>query len=86
MYAYDIDEELVSKLKKLAKRDKSLYMAVEKKILRIAEDPYLGKTLSNVLKGKRRVHIGHFVLIYEIDERECKVIFLEFGHHDEVYK
>jgi mRNA-degrading endonuclease RelE of RelBE toxin-antitoxin system len=86
MYAYDIDEELVSKLKKLEKRDKMLYMAVEKKIIRIAEDPHLGKPLSNVLKYKRRAHVGHFVLIYEINEKESKVIFLEFEHHDVVYK
>ena len=84
-YGQDIDDELVSKLRKLAKRDKKLYTAVQKKILRVAEDPYLGKPLRRVLKGKRRVHVGHFVLIYKIDEKEHKVIFLDFAHHDDVY-
>ncbi|HID26235.1 MAG TPA: type II toxin-antitoxin system RelE/ParE family toxin [Methanosarcinales archaeon] len=54
----------------MAKRNKTLYTAVEKKMLQITENPYLGKLLKKVLKGKRRVHIGHFVLIYEIDEKE----------------
>ena len=55
-------------------------------MVQITENPYLGKPLTGVLKGKRREHIGHFVLIYEIDEKEHKVIFLEFAHHDDAYK
>jgi mRNA interferase RelE/StbE len=85
-YSQEIDEELVSKLRRLAKRDKTLFIAVQKKMVQIAENPYLGKPLKGVFKSERRVHIGHFVLIYKIEEREHKVVFLEFAHHDEVYK
>ncbi|MBA7512266.1 hypothetical protein ES705_04270 [subsurface metagenome] len=85
-YSQDIDEELVSKLRKLAKRDKTLYTSVQKKMVQITENPYLSKPLHGELKGKRRVHIGHFVLIYGIDEKERRVIFLDFTHHDEAYK
>ncbi|KAF5416542.1 MAG: hypothetical protein C5S48_02555 [Candidatus Methanogaster sp.] len=84
------DMEVVDKLRKdieqLERRDKIVYNAIIKRMLRIAEDPYLGKPLKGVLKSKRRVHVGHFVLICEIDENEHKVIFLEFAHHDEAYK
>ena len=86
IYSQDIDEELVSKLKKLAKRDKALYTSVQKKILQVADNPYIGKPLHGKLKDKRRVHIGHFVLIYGINEKEGRVIFLDFTHHDEAYK
>ena len=85
-YGQVLEDGVISKLRKLAKRDKELYAAVQKKILRIAENPYLGKPLHGLLKGKRRVHVGHFVLIYKIDEEEHNVIFLEFAHHDDVYK
>ena len=85
-YSQDIDEELISKLRRLAKRDKTLYTAVQKKLVQITEKPYLGKPLHGQLKGKRRVQIGHFVLIYGIDEKERRVIFLDFTHHDEAYK
>ncbi len=85
-YSQDINEELVSELRKLAKRDKALYTAVQRKIVQIAEDPYLGKPLKGILKGKRRAHIGHFVLIYKIEEGKHKVVFLKFAHHDEAYK
>ena len=85
-YSQDLDNKLVSKLRKLAKRDKTSYAAVQRKMLQITENPYLGKSLRGLLKGKRRVHIGHFVLIYEVNEKEHKVVFLDFAHHDEAYK
>lgn len=85
---YDIEqgEGFEETLKKFRKKDKTTYRLVIKKILQIAREPHLAKPLRNVLKGKRRVHISHFVLIYEIDENAHKVVFLKFAHHDEAYK
>jgi len=86
MYIFEIKKGLEKSLRKLAKKDRQLYEAVTKKILQIAENPTVGKSLRNVLNGKRRVHIGHFVLIYEVDDKEEKVTFIEFEHHDKAYK
>jgi len=85
---YDIvvRDKLRKEMDKLERSDKAVYSAMTKKMLRIAENPHLGKPLKGVLKGKRRIQIGHFVLIYGVDEREHKVIFLDFAHHDEAYK
>ena len=86
MYEYEIKDRLSKKLQKIAKKDRVLYDAFMKKILQVAENPYLSKPLHGKLKGKRRVQIGHFVLIYGIEEKECRVIFLDFTHHDEAYR
>ncbi len=86
MYLYEIKPQLEKSLQKLAKKDKRYYESVVRKILQIADNPEIGKPLRNVLKGKRRVHIGHFVLIYEVDEKEKKISFLDFEHHDDAYK
>ena len=86
MYIFEIKKGLEKSLQKLAKKDRQLYEAVTKKILQIAENPTIGKSLRNVLKGKKRVHIGHFVLIYEVDDKKEKVTFIEFEHHDKAYK
>jgi mRNA-degrading endonuclease RelE of RelBE toxin-antitoxin system len=86
MYIFEIKKGVEKSLQKLAKKDKQLYDIVTKKILQIAENPAIGKSLRNVLKGKRRIHIGHFVLIYEVDDKEEKVTFIEFEHHDKAYK
>lgn len=86
MYEYEVKERVAKKLRKLAKKDRFYYEILVKKILQIAENPFIGKPLRNVLKGKRRVHIDSFVLIYEILEKEHKVVFLDYTHHDKAYK
>ncbi len=50
------------------------------------EEPEIGKPLRNVLKGRRRVQIGSFVLIYEIDKNDNKITLFSFEHHDSAYK
>lgn len=86
MYTYEIKEKLVKRLKKIALKDSTRFNDISKKIIQIADNPMLGKPLSNVLKGKRRVHIGPYVLIYEILKNEHKIVFLEIAHHDDAYK
>ncbi len=86
MYSFEIKEQLEKSLRKLAQKDKKHYQSVVKKILQIAGNPEMGKPLRNVLKGRRRVHVGHFVLLYEVDEKNKRVIFLDFEHHDRAYK
>lgn len=86
MYSFEIKDELEKSLQRLAQKDKRHYQSVVKKILQIAENPEMGKPLRNVLKGRRRVHIGHFVLLYEVDEKDKRVIFVDFEHHDRAYK
>ncbi|WP_239450983.1 type II toxin-antitoxin system RelE/ParE family toxin [Methanosarcina horonobensis] len=54
------------------------FIAVLRKTVNsILENPECGKPLRNVLKGLRRVHIGHFVLIYEIDNTNETITFFE---------
>ncbi len=55
-------------------------------MLKICENPRVGKPLRYALRGIWRVHIGSFVLMYEIDDKNRKVIFLKFAHHDDAYK
>ncbi len=69
---------------KFLKKDKNLAVRVENKILEILENPEHYRPLKNVLKGKRRVHIGPYVILYEIENDI--VIFHSFMHHDNAYK
>jgi YafQ family addiction module toxin component len=85
---YDIEfgDKLQRKLKKLQNKDTQYYNAIISKIVQIAEAPQLGKPLRGILKGKRRVHIGPFVLIYKINENERAVTLIELEHHDDAYR
>lgn len=85
-YDIEIGDKLQRKIKKLENKDSQYYNSVINKIIQIAEAPQLGKPLRGSLKGKRRVHIGPFVLIYKINEDEHLVTLIELEHHDDAYK
>jgi len=71
-------------LKRIKAKDKETFQRVGESILKIINNPLCGKPLRNVLRNYRRVHIGQFVLIYEIIKTEIR--FLDFDHHDKIYK
>jgi mRNA-degrading endonuclease RelE of RelBE toxin-antitoxin system len=85
-YTIQLDTALETTLDKLKKKDNSLYHRVIRKIILISNNPKLGKPLRNVLKGKRRIHVGSFVLFYSIDTNTETVTFLEFEPHDKAYR
>jgi addiction module RelE/StbE family toxin len=60
-------------------------MIVLKKIEQILENPYHYKPLRGDHHGSRRVHIGSFVLVYEVREYDKTVLILDYEHHDKVY-
>lgn len=84
-YIIQLDIVLEKTLDKLKKKDKPLYQRVIHKIIEISKNPELGKPMRNVLKGKRRIQVGPFVLFYSIDKTNEIVTFLEFEHHDDAY-
>lgn len=85
LYNLEIDEDVYKTFKKLAKKDKIQLTAINKKINEILTDPTQFKPLKHPLEGLRRVHIGPFVLIYEIIEETKTVRVLKYKHHDEAY-
>ncbi len=84
-YSPIYSEDFGSALAKLKKRNKVLFGRLCEKMNEILDGPEHYKPLGNVLKGCRRVHVGHFVLIFEIDEANKAVVFLKFEHHDKAY-
>jgi len=85
LYCLEIEEDVFKALKKLAKKDKKQLEAINKKIEQILTDPLQFKPLKHPLEGLRRVHIGSFVLIYEVLENPKTVRVLKYKHHDEAY-
>ena len=71
-------------LEKMAKKDKLGLKKIENQVYKIISNPLIGKPLRNIMKNYRRVHIGHFVLVYKIENQE--ITFADYDHHDRVYK
>ncbi|MCB9362043.1 type II toxin-antitoxin system mRNA interferase toxin, RelE/StbE family [Candidatus Woesearchaeota archaeon] len=86
MYEIEIPEKLDKKFFKLARKNPTQIIVLQKKLTEICENPYRYKRLKGDLKGAFRVHIDtHFVLVYEVDSDMQIVRLLEFEHHDKVY-
>jgi YafQ family addiction module toxin component len=72
--------------KKLQKKDLMQFKAVSRKINEILENPQQFKPLKSPMQHMRRVHVGSFVLVYDIDEGRKVVTIRRYEHHDNVYK
>jgi addiction module RelE/StbE family toxin len=72
-------------LRKLAKKDPVRFEQVAKKLKELAGNPEIGKPLRNKLKGNRRLHIGHSILMYTVDKKKQVITLIDYTHHDEAY-
>jgi len=91
MFDFDYSDELKDTLKKLYKKDRTRFEFLEKKMKEIVsqdlETIMHYKNLHNELSDRKRVHIGeNFVLTFRVIPKENFILFLKFGHRDEVYK
>jgi YafQ family addiction module toxin component len=88
MYEYEIQPSLEKILKKLSKKNKNLYEQVMNKIKEIINsfDVEHYKNLRHEMSDRKRVQVGHFILVFKFIKLENKIIFLDFDHHDRIYK
>lgn len=87
MRQFEIKPELDKKLVKLSKKDKNTYEAVMNKIDEIVNSYKIEhyKNLRYNMKDSKRVHIGHFVLVFSFDKGRDFISFEDFDHHDNIY-
>lgn len=88
MREFSIEWNLKKTLKKLFKRDKVMYDALTNKMQEILTCDNVNhyKNLRRSLQEFKRVHVkSSFILIFKCIEREDKVIFYDFDHHDNIY-
>ena len=88
MHNSQYNEHLQKVMRKLSKKDKNLYGQLLNKINEIVNcyDLEHYKNLRYNLKDSKRVHIGHFVLIFQYNLKTDTINFDDFDHHDNIYK
>ena len=86
-YNYKTSKNLDRILEKLLRKDKSTYEQVMKKIEEVinSSDVEHYKNLRYDMKDSKRVHIGHFVLIFQFNKQKNEIKFDDFNHHDNIY-
>ena len=88
MYSHEIKPQLKNVLGRLSKKDKSAYDQILKKIDEIIKSDSVDhyKNLRHDMKDCKRVHIGHFVLVFSFNRVQNLVSFEDYDHHDKIYK
>lgn len=77
-------EDFERAIRRTKKKDHELFSQLDSQMTKIIREPHFGKPLRYTLKNRRRVHVGSFVLIYEVHNGELR--FIDFDHHDRIYK
>ena len=85
---YKTSKEFDRILAKLEKKDKQLYENLFNKMNEVLNSPDIEhyKNLRYDMKEFKRVHIGHFVLVFKFDKISNLILFSDFDHHDKIYK
>jgi len=88
MHKYLISDKLRKFLGKISKKDKIFYDNILNKINEIVNSENIEhyKNLKYSLKDSKRVHIGHFVLIFQYDKKSNTIYFDDIKHHDSAYR
>ena len=87
MYQDRYSNQITKVLKKLKKKDPKHFEIILKKINQILNNPkHTYKDLHHDMKGIKRVHISHFVLIFKINHQEKIISFEDYDHHDNIYR
>ncbi|MBS3081587.1 type II toxin-antitoxin system RelE/ParE family toxin [Candidatus Pacearchaeota archaeon] len=91
MFDFNLSDKLKAIIKKLIKKDKRKVESINKKIKEIInsdnEKIQHYKNLRHDLSEYKRVHIEkHFVLIFKVDLSNNFILFVDFDHHDKIYK
>ncbi len=88
MHKFLIEEKLEKIMIKLERKNKILYEQLKKKVSEIISSDNIEhyKNLTHNMKDLKRVHVGHFVLVFSFDKKNNLISFEDFDHHDNIYK
>jgi YafQ family addiction module toxin component len=91
MFDFNLTDELKLIIKKLIKKDRKKSEIINKKIKEVINSDSNSinhyKNLRHNLKDFKRVHIDRsFVLVFKVNIQKNFILFVDFDHHDKIYK
>ena len=72
--------------KELADLSEKNYRRVKNAIVRLGDNPRPSGSKKLIAREGWRIRSGNFRIIYEIDDREQKILILHIGHRKDIYK
>ena len=82
-YSIQIKKSALKELQKLSESDRPRLIAA---IDQLAEHPHAGKLLKGDLSGLRRLRVGTYRIIYEVDDGKVLILVLRVAHRKNIYR
>lgn len=72
--------------RRISKLDKTVKERVSKAIVRLSDNPELGKHLTGLLSDRWSYRVGDWRILYKIRRKELVILVLTVGHRRDVYE
>lgn len=82
-YSLQIKQSALKEIERLPKPDRQRIIAA---IDQLAANPHVGKLLKGDHSGLRRIRVGDYRAIYEINEGQVLILVLRVAHRKQVYR
>ena len=82
-YLLTIKRSALKELQRISKNErKRIVLAIDQLI----DNPHRGKHLKGGLSGLRRIRVGDYRVVYEINEDKVTVLVLRVAHRQHIYQ
>ncbi len=82
-YSVSIKQSAAKALETVAREDRLRIIAA---IDQLKTTPTAGSVLKGEFSGLRRIRIGHYRVVYEVQDQKLVVLVVRIGHRREVYR
>lgn len=82
-YSISVKQSAAKALAKIARTDRLRIIAA---IDELKTNPAAGGVLKGEFSGLRRIRIGHYRVIYEVQDAQLVVLVIRIGHRREAYR
>lgn len=82
-YSVSIKQSAAKALEKIARDDR--YRIIDA-IDQLKENPAAGGVLKGEFSGLRRIRVGSYRIVYEVQDQQLVVLVIRIGHRREVYR
>jgi len=82
-YSIQIKKSALKGLQQLPQSERPRLIAA---IDQLAEQPHIGKLLKGDLSGLRRLRVGKYRIIYEVDDGKVLILVLRVAHRKIIYR
>lgn len=85
-FKLEISNQVCKILDRMAVKNTLLYKRIARVLDDIENDPYIGKPLKGILKGRYSYRVGDNRIIYLVKKNILIIFVIDIGHRRDIYR